>query len=150
LKSFRIGQSAAKLDENVMGSYHHIMEEEQKQYRCASYAKHREARVKKMRDRYAKHKSQVFDHYGNKCGCCGESEPLFLTIDHIENDGYLHRKRKEPGGSAHGNIYGWLCRNGFPEGFQVLCMNCNQGKHRNKGICPHQEGSTISERAACR
>lgn len=25
-----------------------------------------------------------------------------------------------------------------PEGFQTLCYNCNIGKHRNGGICPHQ------------
>jgi hypothetical protein len=32
----------------------------------------------------------------------------------------------------------------FPAGFQVLCLNCNHGRFRNGGICPHQrsEGST--------
>ena len=34
-------------------------------------------------------------------------------------------------------IYIWLKNNNFPEGFQVLCFNCNCGKARNKGICPH-------------
>jgi hypothetical protein len=31
-----------------------------------------------------------------------------------------------------------LCKNGFPKGFQTLCMNCNWGKYRNGGQCPHK------------
>ena len=27
----------------------------------------------------------------------------------------------------------------FPEGFQILCFNCNAGKHRNGGRCPHEQ-----------
>jgi hypothetical protein len=30
-------------------------------------------------------------------------------------------------------------RNGFPPGYQVLCMNCNHGKRMNNGVCPHKE-----------
>ena len=33
------------------------------------------------------YKEKVFDHYGWVCACCGEAEPLFLTIDHVNNDG---------------------------------------------------------------
>lgn len=99
------------------------------------YAQNREARMATMRAKYAVHKELVFNHYGAKCACCGESEPLFLAIDHVENDGHLHRKKN--GKSTHNNIYGWLVRNGFPLGFQTLCMNCNHGKHRNGGVCPH-------------
>ncbi len=33
----------------------------------------------------------------------------------------------------------WLKANNFPPGFQTLCHNCNIGKHRNKGICPHKQ-----------
>ncbi len=25
-----------------------------------------------------------------------------------------------------------------PEGFQVLCWNCNLGKYYNGGVCPHR------------
>lgn len=25
----------------------------------------------------------------------------------------------------------------YPEGYQVLCYNCNCGKSINNGICPH-------------
>jgi hypothetical protein len=31
-------------------------------------------------------------------------------------------------------------RQGFPKDrFQLLCHNCNMGKHMNGGICPHQQ-----------
>ena len=77
-------------------------------------------------------KRLVFDHYGRSCVCCGESEELFLTIDHVNNDGAEHRRAIGP------DICAWLLKNDFPEGFQVLCYNCNCGKQRNGGTCPHQ------------
>lgn len=83
-------------------------------------------------------RERVFMAYGGyKCACCGESEPTFLTIDHLHNDGAEMRRNgtHSRGGSA---FYQWLRKSGFPAGFQVLCMNCNIGKHRNGGVCPHQ------------
>lgn len=84
-------------------------------------------------------RTQVYERYGLKCGCCGESEPLFLTIDHVENDGKTMRK-------VHGvgaYFYRWLLKHRPTKGYQVLCMNCNFGKARNGGKCPHHnEGST--------
>lgn len=99
------------------------------------YAKNRDRRLADMRSRYEEHRRMVLMHYGQECSCCGEDEPMFLTIDHINNDGRFHRKRH--GTSSHHNIYGWLVRNKMPKQFQVLCMNCNTGKHRNGGTCPH-------------
>lgn len=85
-------------------------------------------------------KEAVFAAYGGyKCACCGETEPLFLTIDHIDNNGAEHR-RKITGKrhSAGYHTYKWLLKNNFPDGFQVLCMNCNYGKRMNNGVCPHK------------
>ena len=28
---------------------------------------------------------------------------------------------------------------GFPDGFQVLCMNCQVGRRDNGGVCPHKQ-----------
>jgi len=87
-------------------------------------------------------KQRVMNHYGGRCLCCGESCLDFLTIDHIQENGAEHRRRiapnhrgKGPGGDL---FYRWLENNNYPVGFQVLCYNCNIGKHRNDGICPHQ------------
>lgn len=74
---------------------------------------------------------------GYRCACCGETEPLFLTLDHINNDG--GKFRRESGFLHHGaKFYKWLKDNGYPSGYQVLCSNCNHGKSRNNGVCPHQ------------
>lgn len=104
-------------------------EDEQQEYRARNAAK--------ARERNHKLRLEVFEAYGGfECACCGETEPKFLSIDHINNDGYQMRKDGEHG-SGYG-LYIWLKREGYPEGFQVLCMNCQHGKARNGGICPHQ------------
>lgn len=76
-------------------------------------------------------KIKVMEAYGGKCACCGETELAFLTIDHVNNDGADHRREIGKGG-----LYYWLVREGFPEGFQVLCANCNLAKEIC-GACPH-------------
>lgn len=89
--------------------------------------------LKKKSER--KLKLEVFIHYGGsppKCACCSETEFVFLSIDHINGGGSKHRRE------IRKSIYRWLKHNNFPEGYQVLCFNCNEGK-RIKGICPHQE-----------
>ncbi len=78
-------------------------------------------------------REDVFNHYGNMCCCCGEDEKQFLSIDHTDNNGNSMRE-------VHGmgsNMYAWLRNNNYPTGFQTLCMNCNSGKARNHGVCPH-------------
>jgi hypothetical protein len=93
-----------------------------------------------MRDKRRRNRDLVFAHYGEQCACCGEKERLFLTIDHVTNNGAEHR-RSLPGqiGKGGSSFFDWLVRKGFPEGFQTLCRNCNWGKHANGGVCPHQE-----------
>jgi hypothetical protein len=80
-------------------------------------------------------KQEIFNKYGGFiCACCKETEPIFLTLDHMNNNGAEERR-------IHGNVeklWSWLKRNNFPEGYQVLCFNCNAGKHLNNGICPHK------------
>ena len=85
-------------------------------------------------------KFEVLSHYSNgipKCNCCGETIIDFLSIDHINNDGNIHRKEIHKNGIS---FYFWLKKNNYPEGFQVLCMNCQFGKKCNSGICTHKLG----------
>lgn len=86
-------------------------------------------------------------HYGNKCSCCGEENKLFLTIDHINNDGYKLRPRNNKGKTkalfSH-HYYKDIIKHNFPTDLQLLCWNCNCGRQRNKGICPHKNGNNIS------
>ncbi len=83
----------------------------------------------------------VFSHYSDntfKCACCGESEQDFLVIDHIDGNGNEQRRaafgRTDAGGHT---MHRWLVKQGFPQGFQLLCANCNssRGKH---GECTHK------------
>lgn len=93
--------------------------------------------------RKAKHwalKLEVWGHYGGpSCGCCGEGHREFLTIDHVNGGGRKHRVELRANGSQH--IYQWLKKENFPEGYRVLCMNCNfaYGLH---GGCPHSRKET--------
>lgn len=82
-------------------------------------------------------KEKVFAAYGGaKCACCGETEKTFLSIDHIDGGG---SKLRKAGTHSSGSLwYKQLVQAGFPPGFQILCMNCQFGKHANKGVCPHQ------------
>ena len=83
-------------------------------------------------------KKIVFDYYGNKCACpkCPETNPLFLTIDHIFEDGY---KDKNKNGRRYGSaqIYRKIAMEDLWNRFQLLCYNCNCCKAKNNGTCPH-------------
>ena len=80
-------------------------------------------------------KKEVLTFYSNskepKCVCCGEDRLPCLSIDHIEGDGAL--QRKSLGASAGAHLYRWLRKQGYPEGYQTLCMNCQYiKKFKNK------------------
>ena len=93
------------------------------------------AKTKRNQDRC---RDEVFAAYGGyKCRCCGEDERLFLSIDHVDNNGAEERKSGLYRGSGTA-FYQWLRKSEFPSGYQVLCMNCQVGKHKNGGVCPHQ------------
>ncbi len=77
----------------------------------------------------------ILAYGGYRCACCGVREPDFLTIDHINNGGSRHRRRV----GVASNFYRWLQKHSYPKGFRVLCSNCNSGRHRNGGVCPHRD-----------
>jgi len=81
-------------------------------------------------------RNEILRHYSNgtfKCACCGLNTLEFLTLDHIYGNGSKHRK-----GIGQGTtFYNWIKRNNYPEGFRVLCMNCNFS-YGHYGYCPHK------------
>ena len=81
---------------------------------------------------YLKKKLEILSHYSNgtlKCASCGFDDIRALSIDHINGGGAPHRRM------TGNDIYGWLKRNGFPEGYQVLCMNCQLIKRQVNREC---------------
>jgi hypothetical protein len=92
----------------------------------------------KGKDIRAKYRRAVLDHYGARCGCCGETAEQLLTLDHMDNDGKAHRLIVDGA-----RLCRWIMKNGYPKNFQVLCMNCNWAKWRY-GECPHQRQTTRS------
>ena len=86
---------------------------------------------------YSKRKLAL-EAYGGKCACCGESNYMFLDFDHINNDGGVWRKANKTRGTG-GDLVRWVIKNKFPDTIQILCANCNQGKNRNMGVCPHKD-----------
>ncbi len=78
-------------------------------------------------------KELIVEKYGGECECCGETNKEFLTIDHINGNGYIHRKQ------IGSKLYTWLKNNNYPkDNYRLLCMNCNfsLGKY---GYCPHNK-----------
>ena len=69
--------------------------------------------------------------YGGKCICCGERQIEFLAIDHTNGGGSKHRK------AIKKSIYLYLHQENYPEGFRILCHNCNSARGYY-GYCPHK------------
>lgn len=66
-------------------------------------------------------KRLVLTHYGNgKLACvkCGFIDIRALSIDHINGGGGKHTRNLST------SLYRWLIKNGYPIGYQTLCMNC--------------------------
>ncbi len=101
--------------------------------RQANDPAYRESRKEAYRRRKETLWQQILDAYGRQCSCppCGETTEEFLTMDHM--DGYTDGPRSGE------KLWRWLRDNGFPQnGFRLLCYNCNCGRERNGGVCPHQ------------
>lgn len=104
----------------------------------------------RYKTQHAKIRGRVITAYGGRCACCGETEPKFLTLDHKNNDGAEHRRQINSELKAKGRTGGrsytllkWAIDNNYPDTLQILCYNCNCGKERNGGTCPHVSNSII-------
>ena len=92
--------------------------------------------AKRLRERRREEKLACFAAYGGTCVCCGEREPVFLTIDHVHGNGNKERRATKLVGIR---FYLKLKAEGYPrDRYRVLCYNCNCGRALNGGICPHE------------
>ena len=83
---------------------------------------------------YVRLRDRIFAAYGNVCACCGETERAFFEIDHVNGGGKKHLHSKSPI-----TIYREMLKEGCPPIYRLLCANCNRGRQRNGGMCPHEQ-----------
>lgn len=84
-------------------------------------------------------RAEMIAAYGDCCKCCGESQSMFLQLDHINNDGAAERRIIKTGS----HLWAKLKKAGWPsDRYQLLCANCNFGKLLNGGICPHAKNQS--------
>lgn len=77
---------------------------------------------------------KILDAYGGRmCSICGENDINVLVLDHVHNNGAQERKTKH---GHPGRFHKHLIKNGFPQGYQVLCCNCNWAKRVMGGKSP--------------
>jgi len=83
-------------------------------------------------------KSSVIMKLGGRCNCCGESEQEFLTVDHIHENGGVHRRQLRSLGKSGMAVYRIVRDAENTSDYQLLCWNCNISKHYGGGICRHK------------
>lgn len=94
------------------------------------YQRHKEQLLKTEAEKLIERKLKVISHYSNGNMKCANPFNLphpdwcndinCLQIDHVNGGGSNDRKIR-----IGSNFYRWLIKHNFPEGFQVLCANCN-------------------------
>jgi len=130
---------AHKAERNLyMHNYYLIHNDKKKAYRAKynnpqyKYYHQHQATYAENRHRI---KVTVLTHYGNgKLACvnCGFDDIRALSIDHINGNG--RKERAKLGINGGERFYYYLRKNGYPEGYQTLCMNCNTIKKNKKDI----------------
>jgi hypothetical protein len=86
---------------------------------------------------------KVLDHYSGgeaRCACCGIDKLEFLSLDHINGGGRQQRR------TIKIRWWEWIIKNGYPQGFRVLCHNCNQSIGLY-GYCPHSTFKSLLREA---
>lgn len=129
----------------------------QNKYAATQRDKHRQLHNQRAREHYKKNakrlaaaaverrkkaRMDVLSHYSGgdiRCSCsgCPERAVEFMGIDHVDGSGGEHR-RADKGATQ---LALWLIRNNFPDGFRVLCHNCNMSLGFY-GYCPHDPSQT--------
>lgn len=103
----------------------HLEQERERSRRW--YKDHIEYERSRGRAKNQRIKVEVLSHYSGgipHCAICRESRLVCLSIDHIRGGGNKHKKDL----GIIVVIYQWLRGQGYPDGYQVLCMNCQFAK----------------------
>lgn len=86
--------------------------------------------------RSGKLRKKLFEKYGQKCTCCGETQEEFLTLEHCYGGGHWHQKQRGTYG-----VYLDAIESTDPDEYTILCYNCNMSR-ANRGYCPCKRSKT--------
>lgn len=115
-----------------------------REYNLKYRHKNREKFNLRMKESRWKRKLMLISKYSNntnRCACCNEDNIEFLNIDHVFGGG--NKQRKELGGTY--GVIKYIINNNFPDGFRVLCYNCNCSIG-SFGYCPHEKNKSKTQR----
>lgn len=89
-------------------------------------------------NRWADRKAKVVEAYGGVCELCGENDPYVLQLHHITRaTAKIQRATMK---SSSGNwLYQHVISQGFPDSYQLLCLNCHAKKHRKRPRVTEEE-----------
>ncbi len=103
-------------------------------------AEHTEKARARDRAHNVKAKALMLAAYSGACACCGETEPAFLCIDHINGGGNRHLREIKKRGTR---FWDWVRQQNYPPQFRLLCFNCNNATRWGR-LCPHQAKATAN------
>lgn len=93
----------------------------------------------RAKKRYDKVKQTYLDFYGNKCQCCGETNPKYLTMEHLRISRKEHISRIGYRASNITMMTDAIKTDSERQLFGLLCFNCNCNDSYKKGLaCPHK------------
>jgi len=108
------------------------------------YWKNRDRAIANRKKYALTFRAEMFSCLGSACACCGYNDKRFLSLDHINNDGWKERNTRRSAGIVGQKLakkLGW-----DKTRYQILCFNCNLAKGFNKGVCPHRQSlSTVDQ-----
>ena len=93
--------------------------------------------IERMRVRRKENKEFIINYFGGKCKECGEKDIRCLSLDHVNNDGYLDKKSSSGNRQVTPTWYAKLVKlikskKELPRELQLLCFNC----HAKKDLSP--------------
>ena len=141
-----------KLENKLRAKAHRDRPENKLREKKRSQLPERKAKKKKYLD---ENRLNVLREYSKRlsnsnipcCACCREDFHIdFLALDHIAGRRQMDSESEliKLGYSSKlkgSSLIKWIRENNFPDGFQILCQNCNfaKGMKGNNNICPHEK-----------
>ena len=99
------------------------------------YWNNKEINLREQKESRNRIKLEAFINYSGQnppiCARCGIDDIDVLCLDHINGNGAEDRRLHKNIGKA---LYFYLKREGYPEGYQVLCRNCNWKKRMTEDL----------------